>query len=620
MRRAPVRRHTSRLAAVAAQRLSLDCSAFRRERVILKSTYSGSYSVQIRTLCQLSLVLLACLVWPQLAAAAPVKIRPIAVTASKTWGADYSPWNVTDGNLSTAWNAGAYAPQWIEFDLGRAYSVRQISLQTEMAPPGNYRHQIWVGSSPGNLRLVHTFSGYGTDGQYFNFGFDTKSLGMGNVRYVRIVSEQSASWIAWKEISVFQGVEYFGFYHDAVDHGDVGNYMAETAANGANLTWIGGETVARIAPKLTEASQRGLKAMVDIDNLIRKSDGTLMAQGAELDAIWNSVRTVVQQAPAGLVAGFYLRDEPYLGLDDALKNTMKSRLTAVRALIRRDFPSIPVAVIVSVPELSLDSSYFAMFDWVGYDCYQACTATNHRGYTDALRSKLTPSQRMIAVPWAYRKMDDYAWAVQHGILDQYQDGPLGAMVFWQDEVLADPKYVMVAPFLWQHVVSATEDLVGTAHLPLVKERLYQWAKSTFANYENRVYPLFQAASKNSAQWQTFKSFDRNPDTYWNADDYPQQSIEAWFPGQQASSVANSVATRVSAVTLSWQIAPVGNTSQIIYGLVGSTWIQLATLNQYAVNGTTVTVRFPPANVRAIRVTTTAGPSWVAWREVEFYMQ
>jgi hypothetical protein len=47
-----------------------------------------------------------------------------------------------DGDANTAWNAGAYAPQWIEIDLGSAQRIAGISLLTEQLPDGYTVHDV----------------------------------------------------------------------------------------------------------------------------------------------------------------------------------------------------------------------------------------------------------------------------------------------------------------------------------------------------------------------------------------------------------------------------------------------------------------------------------------------
>lgn len=58
------------------------------------------------------------------------------------------------------------------------------------------------------------------------------------------------------------------------------------------------------------------------------------------------------------------------------------------------------------------------------------------------KSKLSDGQRMISVPWAYRRQwEGDSAATQYGNIEVINQ--------WQRETLGDPRYVTVMPFLWQ---------------------------------------------------------------------------------------------------------------------------------------------------------------------------
>jgi hypothetical protein len=111
------------------------------------------------------------------------------------------PAGVVDGNTNFWWGAGDFAPQWIQIDLGEPYSVGMIRLVVSQSPAGNTTHQIWMGTTSDQLTLVHTFEGYTTDNQVLEYSPETP---LENVRYVRVVTKASPSWVAWKEIEVLK--------------------------------------------------------------------------------------------------------------------------------------------------------------------------------------------------------------------------------------------------------------------------------------------------------------------------------------------------------------------------------------------------------------------------------
>jgi RNA polymerase sigma factor (sigma-70 family) len=124
------------------------------------------------------------------------------VRASGFWQTEI-PENAFDGKGNTDWNAGDYAPAWIERDLGARRPLAGITLIPCQDIPGATVHEIWVSDEPiGNDRkkakLVHTFKGETTNRQELKFEFP-KEL---SARYVEVLTTQSPTWIAWVQIEI----------------------------------------------------------------------------------------------------------------------------------------------------------------------------------------------------------------------------------------------------------------------------------------------------------------------------------------------------------------------------------------------------------------------------------
>jgi hypothetical protein len=104
-----------------------------------------------------------------------------------------------DGDPNTQWSAGEFPTQWIEIDLGAAYSLGEVRLTVGQWPDGQTVHQLWVGASQGSLQMVHEFAGYTYDYNVLSYA-PPKALK--NVRYVRLVTTESPSWVSWREIEL----------------------------------------------------------------------------------------------------------------------------------------------------------------------------------------------------------------------------------------------------------------------------------------------------------------------------------------------------------------------------------------------------------------------------------
>jgi hypothetical protein len=244
----------------------------------------------------------------QRAAADPIKVTPIAVTASNSYPG-HPPADAVDGDGATSWNSGGYATQWIQLDLGRPISMAKIRLQLEQYPAGHSIGFISVGQDPDHLTNVYVWNSNTESGQWFDLSGDVGPYKGGNVRYVRITVTQSVSWIALREIEIYQGIEYFGYYCDACQTAG-GNFMAETTAAGSNLVFISSLDLADLSTKLAEARQRGVKAIVDVENFL-----FIPLNGTELDnsptnhwlTTWSAIADIVRSYPE-TVAAFYLHD------------------------------------------------------------------------------------------------------------------------------------------------------------------------------------------------------------------------------------------------------------------------------------------------------------------------
>jgi hypothetical protein len=109
------------------------------------------------------------------------------------------PSAAVDGLVDTVWGSGGFPPAWIEIDLGRDATVAEIRLLPAQSPTGGTVHRI-SGRADGEtsdvlldeLRLVTR------DGIWISTGLDPPRP----LRYVRVETVESPSWVGWFEIVV----------------------------------------------------------------------------------------------------------------------------------------------------------------------------------------------------------------------------------------------------------------------------------------------------------------------------------------------------------------------------------------------------------------------------------
>lgn len=146
-----------------------------------------------------SLIALAVLVYINRPASSVNVALGGTVTASSTYESS-SPANVVDGDPSTLWNAGQGAPAWIEIDLGASCRIDRATLIVEQTPEGPTVHNVSFGTEAREFSPIEVLSQQTADGQALTCGADSARDG---VRFVRVETTSSPSWVAWKEIEVW---------------------------------------------------------------------------------------------------------------------------------------------------------------------------------------------------------------------------------------------------------------------------------------------------------------------------------------------------------------------------------------------------------------------------------
>jgi hypothetical protein len=105
-----------------------------------------------------------------------------------------------DGSLSSWWGSGDFPPAWIEIDLLNAYNIERIELVVGQSPAGETRHRIFGVDQNGVYALLHEFMGSTHDDQRLIF---TPEQLLRGIRFLRVETTASPSWVSWKEIEVF---------------------------------------------------------------------------------------------------------------------------------------------------------------------------------------------------------------------------------------------------------------------------------------------------------------------------------------------------------------------------------------------------------------------------------
>lgn len=106
-----------------------------------------------------------------------------------------------DGNLTTNWCTPYYSG-WVQVDLQSKLTVNTLRLYVNQAITGYTEHEISVSPDNTNWTLVKNLKSNTSNNQLLEFKF---SPSLSDVRYIKINTPVSTSWVAWYEIQVYSG-------------------------------------------------------------------------------------------------------------------------------------------------------------------------------------------------------------------------------------------------------------------------------------------------------------------------------------------------------------------------------------------------------------------------------
>ncbi len=129
-------------------------------------------------------------------------VAPAGIASSQSNYTSGSTANfANDGNRCTGWNAGTYAPRWWMVDLRAVTDVRGVTLVPGMSPTtASVVHVLEASNDGSSWRTIRTVSQVMTSGQNYPIDFGTVQ----SLRYLRVTSTSSPSWISWVDVGVFR--------------------------------------------------------------------------------------------------------------------------------------------------------------------------------------------------------------------------------------------------------------------------------------------------------------------------------------------------------------------------------------------------------------------------------
>lgn len=105
-----------------------------------------------------------------------------------------------DGDACSIWNAKAPAPQGITVDLGRAEDVDVVVLLPEMTPDGAVVHRVELSTDGRRFEPAHRVEASMSTARPVELVLPSRE----RARFVRVRTEVSPSWVAWREIALYK--------------------------------------------------------------------------------------------------------------------------------------------------------------------------------------------------------------------------------------------------------------------------------------------------------------------------------------------------------------------------------------------------------------------------------
>ena len=121
------------------------------------------------------------------------------VTASSEYPGN-PPALAVDGDWFSYWSSGNFPPAWIEIDLGSVQRVDEIDLGITQLPDCATVHRVSGRAKTSQpYTLLREFNGFTVDQQILKYVANKPQ----RLRFVRVESTSSCSWVGWREVEVY---------------------------------------------------------------------------------------------------------------------------------------------------------------------------------------------------------------------------------------------------------------------------------------------------------------------------------------------------------------------------------------------------------------------------------
>ncbi|WP_375767161.1 discoidin domain-containing protein [Archangium gephyra] len=140
---------------------------------------------------------------PVSTAGAQVPLTPYGVAASSSYSGA-PPQAAVDGSPYTAWSSGVFASAqpFLQIDLGGEFALDRLELLVSQYPSGSTSHRMVGYTNQWVTVDLGTYNGFTAEGMLLSHKIYNRTP----VRYIRVVTTASPSWVAWAEVRAYRYV------------------------------------------------------------------------------------------------------------------------------------------------------------------------------------------------------------------------------------------------------------------------------------------------------------------------------------------------------------------------------------------------------------------------------
>ncbi|MBC7741982.1 MAG: hypothetical protein H7061_07290 [Bdellovibrionaceae bacterium] len=272
------------------------------------------------------------------------------------------------------------------------------------------------------------------------------------------------------------GINYFGFFADGMEHEGTGNYINETSPV-ANLHFVNADTLEGLTVKIKQAVSKNSKVIIIAEGYLFDWQ-TVKLQANYKSNILNLRNHLASNNLLSAVVGFYMIDEPYfknsVATNQISEQEVFNNLRSAAIEVTNNFGNTAIVSTEAFPTLDKFMStgqwlgFPTEYNWLAFNCYltyglTCSTEQKYSNYITAFRSKMSGNQRLFLTLDNYTNINPVA-SMQAQLIARSQ---------FQHQLALQYNAVALVSFMYQ----GASDRLGVQNMPELRNYVFNLASS-----------------------------------------------------------------------------------------------------------------------------------------------